>query len=82
MVEVADALGVPKPKRGILTGKGQSVWVEDERAEGGKREVTPKMCLGKEVSASVSPLHHHHTASLNHSTFGGRERARGERRVN
>jgi hypothetical protein len=55
MVEVADTLGVPVQKRGILAGKGQSVWVEDASVEGGKREVTPKMCLGKEVPAAVSP---------------------------
>ncbi|KAL7415067.1 hypothetical protein BDY24DRAFT_433932 [Mrakia frigida] len=54
MVEAADALGVPRQQRGLLAGKGESVWVDDETVEGGKREVTPSMCLGKEIPASVT----------------------------
>lgn len=54
MVEAADALGVPRQQRGLLAGKGESVWVDDETVQGGKREVTPSMCLGKEIPASVS----------------------------
>ena len=53
-VQIADSLGVPKTSRAKLTGSGESVWVEDASVEGGKREVTPAMCLGKEVPATTT----------------------------
>ena len=56
LVAIADSLGVSKQARAALAGGGQSVWVDDSSVEGGKREVTPAMCLDKEVGASVSPI--------------------------
>jgi hypothetical protein len=49
----AAELGVKGKDCGILTS-GQSCWVPDATAEGGKREVKPEMVLGVGTPASVS----------------------------
>jgi ribonuclease Z len=43
-VQAADAAGVPRHMRSLLT-RGESVQVDDEQGEGGKRWVRPEECL-------------------------------------